>query len=210
MKTLKHFLIRIEDEYQEKVGSLYVPKTHNTRSKKGIVEAVPLQFDGPEGLPYGFADDFIGKHDMTQPLQSTKREGRAFMWFEAAIQDRIVEGDQVWFFQNMNNRQNHLGDNLLSIRPAMIYAFGAEKTPYRGLVTIKPALKYTGPIIVPDMVDNRERGRGTVVAFGAGIAGDPIEIKAGDEVIFRQAPHFEEDGLLYVANCDLYGTLETV
>ena len=201
MKGIENFIVEIASEFEDKIGSIYIPNAPHTRTHKGIVKALASRMHGPAET-HGFAEDFAGEYDVMRPAQFTKKSGRAYIWFENAIQDEIKIGDEVEFFQAMNSKSNYLGDNLLAIRPSAIYAY--NEIPYRGLIKIKQAVKPLSTILFG--TEQEVPGQGEVVAVGQPLKGDTLEVKVGDKVAFIIRTHIKgRDGFLYVPNADLLG-----
>ena len=187
MKLLREYLIEIDSEYQdtiwgpEKKVKFFLAGHHVQRTDQGIVRGTPLAHYGPE-QPQSETKDF------DPGVCVATQKGR--FWWEASVNDKLEEGDRVWFAMNANNADNHLGNNQLRIRPYAIMAYQKQDQgpviPYGGKVFIRREENVQG-VIYQQALDKLSSCKGEIVATGIPLNGQIFNIRVGDKIMYEDA-----------------------
>jgi co-chaperonin GroES (HSP10) len=184
MKATNRFLVRIESEYQEKVGSIYNPGVASFRTVCGTVIDVPKQYQGPrwpvsEPVPDGNLSPFITATD----------KGRYF--YPATIQDVVPVGAKIYFHEAANSPENLISEGVLAVHPTMVYAYQpaeGELTPYAGKAIIEhipePTITPSGIHLVLAEKTGKDIVWGKVLAVSKPLRGQTERITVGETVGF--------------------------
>lgn len=175
MKQLRKVMVRLDSEFQEKIGSIYVPKMISGKTVKGTLIGVPDKFEGP-GWP---------TKDPNGSANHVAWEKERY-WGEGTIQDRLEEGDVVYFQEHSNRPANHIEglDILISASDIFAYERDGQIRPFGGKCFIKQKKSVQGLIILISQ-QKTPLIEGEVVMAGLPCRGMTSEIEAGDTVYYQ-------------------------
>jgi hypothetical protein len=193
MKLLREYGVQMSSEYEdeiwgpEKKVKFFLAGHHSQRTTKGVVCFVPESHYGPSGP---LAD--IGEYDPSFLVATSSK----WYYWEASINDKLEQGDVVWFDTNANRPESHLGDLKIRIRPALIQAYQKQGVgpvlPYGGKYFISRSENKEGIIWKP--TPKFKGNEGTVVKAGIPLTGAmTTDIKDGDVVLYDDAYNYLMD-----------------
>jgi len=195
MKSPHHYLVKIAQEFEDRIlddkGNvlLWLPESNAGRRLYGTVIAVPYAQNGPT-QPTTVDRLNASGYNMSYMVCTTKRGGTVWGWSEACIRDIVAIGDTVHFDHHTSGINNHIGDNILAIRPTNILVHNGN--PFAGRVFIEPA-KLESSIVIPAHLQ-RHQNIGTVTELGTALAGDSYAVKVGDRVLYDKHNALDFEG----------------
>jgi hypothetical protein len=195
MKLVREYLIKIDGEFEDELtgplGMLTLKISGSTiKTVKGTIVMVPMEHYGPPEP--GHAETLMDGGWCMGYLAATTK-GR--VWHESCIQDKLNEGDVVWFELQSNSYHNHMDyagyKNHLRIRPANILAYQQDGVvkPYKGSVFIKRDRYELSKRII---LLNGQKATSFTEGVVAGNLGEPLRglrhtVKVGDKVSYDPA-----------------------